>query len=442
MRRLARISSTWLMLLVVAATLMSTSGGGDAAQASTLPTRSNHSIGVAAKFPNQQTHFQNYSVVELATLGGSFGTGNGINDRGWITGFAALPADATVHATLWNDGHILDLGTLGGPNSNVSWPIKSNAGNISGMSDTPAMDPFAEDFCLNGVPNTCLGFDWRNGVMHALPTLGGNNGAALANNSLGDIVGTAETATQNPSCVAPQVFDHEAVLWDRRTHRASQLPNLTGDIAAAALAINDWGDAVGASGAVCAPAIGKYSQHAVLWHNGVPTSLPTLGGSKHNVALAINDRGQIAGASDLPGDAVRHAVLWHKGALIDLGTLPGDVLAVAFGMNNWGQVVGMSEDASGNDRAFLWQNGVMIDLNSLIPPSSNLYLFFAGDINDRGVISGEAVDLTTGNQPAFEAIPQYGAMLESAQRRRFALPAGARGHILRSGLRIHGGLIP
>jgi probable HAF family extracellular repeat protein len=89
----------------------------------------------------------------------------------------------------------------------------------------------------------------------------------------------------------------------------------------------------------------------------------------------------------------------------DLGTLPGDVTSGALGMNNKGQVVGGSNDPNGNGRAVLWQDGVMTDLNSLIPQGSSLYLVYAGDINDDGEIVGLAFDPSTGTFPAFLAIP-------------------------------------
>jgi hypothetical protein len=47
----------------------------------------------------------------------------------------------------------------------------------------------------------------------------------------------------------------------------------------------------------------------------------------------------------------------------------------------------------------------MTDLNTLIPPSSSLLLYYAGDINDRGEIMGVAIDQITGETPAFLAIP-------------------------------------
>lgn len=403
-------------------------------------------VPVKAGAQQPQTKVHQYTVRELATLGGSFSIASSINNRGWITGAAALPSNASVHAALWSKSVIADLGTLGGPNSYVGFPVKSNAGDISGASDTTTYDPYSENFCGDNVPYTCLPFDWRAGAMHALPTLGGNNGQADGNNSAGDIVGYAETGTKDPSCVTPQVFDIGATLWDRRTGHVTQLPALSGDILAAAIVVNDSGDAVGGSGPVCASPSFADSAHPVLWpRHGKPVGLATLGGAINNFALSINNRGDIVGISDLSGDTAMHAVLWKKGdydKVIDLGTLSGDVSSQANGINSKGQIVGNSCDASGNCRAVLWENGSIHDLNTLIPPSSNLDLTSGADINDSGVIAGQAVDLSTGNLPGFEANPN-GKMAAPSFRPKAILPTSIPKELIWNGLGgSHRGFIP
>ena len=58
----------------------------------------------------------------------------------------------------------------------------------------------------------------------------------------------------------------------------------------------------------------------------------------------------------------------------DLETLPGDLYSMARAIDEHGRVVGQSRDRSGGpgvqvkNRAFLWENGQMTDLNSLISP--------------------------------------------------------------------------
>jgi len=59
-----------------------------------------------------------------------------------------------------------------------------------------------------------------------------------------------------------------------------------------------------------------------------------------------------------------------------------------------------------NPRAFLWQDGVMTDLNTLIPPGSSLSLQAAQEINDLGEIVGQASDQTTGKNRAFLLVPR------------------------------------
>jgi len=136
-----------------------------------------------------------YKVINLGTLGGTSSAGNGINNRGWVTGGANLKGDQSEHAALWAYGLKFDLGTLGGPNSAVLFPVKNTTGKIAGVAETADLDPLGEQWsCSFFFPSvtghTCLGFVW-NGHMTALPTLGGNNGFAAGINNAGQIVGWA-----------------------------------------------------------------------------------------------------------------------------------------------------------------------------------------------------------------------------------------------------------
>jgi hypothetical protein len=55
--------------------------------------------------------------------------------------------------------------------------------------------------------------------------------------------------------------------------------------------------------------------------------------------------------------------------------------------------------------AYLWRDGVMTDLNDLIPEDSPLYLLLPFGINDQGDITGLAIDKATGAPRAFLATP-------------------------------------
>ena len=350
-----------------------------------------------------------YTVTNLGELGGTSSSANGINNEGWVTGQANLPGDQTGVAFLWQERTgMTDLGTLGGPNSAVGWPIKDDIGLIAGSSDTSNADPLNENFCGFGTGLICLGFVWQEGTMAPLPTLGGHNGSAAAANNRGQVVGWAESSTQDPSCIAPQVLDWEAVVWGPKLGEIHELPPFSGDTIAGAVAVNDRGQVVGGSG-FCGPVGSAVSAHAVLWQNGSPSDLGNLGGAINNIATGINSQGKIIGFSDLAGDATEHAFLWTKhNGMQDLGTLSGDFSSSAFGINEEGQVIGVSCDASGNCRAFLWENGVMADLNTLVCAGTPLYLTYGGDINDSGEIAGGAYDPNTGDAPAFLAVPSHG----------------------------------
>ena len=53
-----------------------------------------------------------YSVTQLPALGGTFSSGNSIDDLGLVSGVSNLTGDAYGHAALWLNGSVHDLGTL------------------------------------------------------------------------------------------------------------------------------------------------------------------------------------------------------------------------------------------------------------------------------------------------------------------------------------------
>jgi len=280
---------------------------------------------------------------------------------------------------------------------------------------TSVPDPDGEDVCAFGTGLTCRPFLWQNGHMSALPTLGGNNGQASAMNNRGQITRFAENGTVDSTCPPGAINNRITlpVLWEKG--KAQPLPTVGSDPDGEANGINDQGQAVGYSG-TCTAAV-----HAILWEDSTAFPLPDLGQPRSNFAFAINDQGQIVGQG-----VTRHAALWQNRVLTDLGVLPGDFGAVATGINNQGQVVGSDRDSNFNFvRAFIWQDGVMTDLNTLFPANSNLYATMANQINDRGQIAGMATVLSgphTGETHAFLATPVYASVGKSVADMARTLP--------------------
>lgn len=99
-------------------------------------------------------------------------------------------------------------------------------------------------------------------------------------------------------------------------------------------------------------------------------------------------------------------------------SLPGHPLTFPGGINNKGQVVGHSCDATDTYcSAYLWENGVMTDLNTPIPRDSSLYQYYAGDINDRGEIAGVAIVVTTTSSVRLPALGNLRLTVRCPQRR-------------------------
>jgi len=325
----------------------------------------------------------------------NLGMAMGLNNHGWTenmeqrldpfsVSLSAHLVSGTVRISL---GELnLELGTLGGKNSSINWNGINDPGDAVGMSETSVPDPNGEDLCGFGTHLTCLPFLWQNGVMSGLPTVGGNNGQASAINDSGQVAGYAEKGIVDSTCPTGVTNNYVdlPVMWTRG--KAQALPTIGSDPDGVAFGINNHGQAVGYSGTCTA------ANYAVLWENGTATALQDLG-DPGAIAYAINSHGQIVGqAVNSNGTAL--AALWQNNTVTSLGPLlPGDGSSFATSINNRGQVVGSSFSSSGSwSRGLLWKNGVTIDLNTLFPASSHLFVISASNINESGQIAGMAIE--------------------------------------------------
>jgi probable HAF family extracellular repeat protein len=326
----------------------------------------------------------------------NLGMAMGLNNQGWTLNMEQLldpfSISLSAHLVQGTDsisiGELkLELGTLGGPNSSINWNGINDPGEAVGMSETSVPDPNGEDICGFGTHLMCLPFLWQNGVMSALPTVGGNNGQASAINNSGQVAGYAENGIVDSTC--PPGFTNNRidlpVLWHKG--KAQALPTIGTDPDGVAYGINNQGQAVGYSG-TCTSA-----NYGVVWENGTATALPDLG-DPGAIAYAINSHGQIVGQA-VNSDGTPLATLWQNNLATSLGPLlPGDVASFATSINNRGQVVGSSFNSSNSwSHGLLWKNGVTTDLNTLFPASSHLYVISASNINESGQIAGMAVDM-------------------------------------------------
>jgi probable HAF family extracellular repeat protein len=405
------------------------------------------------------------SYLNALSDGGFNGTAKVLNRRGIIAGWADTPTqdpfpgfcfnpDCYVsHAFRWHGGSLTDLGTLAaGWSSAATWI--SDTGQIAGISQNGVIDP------LIGFPEERAVL-WQNGSMMDLGTLGGNQSAALGVNNHGQVAGLALNTIPDPFSIYDFLLygssngtQTRAVLWDRNG-RMQDLGTLGGPDAYAAL-VNEHGQVTGWSYTNSSPnpITGLPTFHPFLWGSGKGMQdLGTLGGTVAQAVNGLNESGEVAGSTTLAGDLTHHPFLWDGKRLIDLGTFGGDN-GEADWVNDAGEVVGIAQlpvfcanglgghaflwrngvlndlgttDGLANSEAvyinssgqtvgysfacdfssldaFLWERGSIVDLNTLIPPNSPFHLWTALFIDDTGKITAFGL-LTNGDQHAVLLIP-------------------------------------
>ena len=257
------------------------------------------------------------------------------------------------HAVLWSDdGEPTDIGENG--RWSEAYGI-SETGFIVGRHDVAA---------------GMRGALWTGMVRQPLPPLPGQPASeAYDVDDSGIAVGASLISST----------DATAVRWVNGNPQI--LPGANGMSRAAA--VNGPGQAVGMRDIWPA-------RHAMLWEGSNFTVLPHLGG---NFAWAtnINDEGTICGGG-LDGSSELFSVLWEgpTHAITILPDPPFGAYTRVRDVNNLGIAVGeiclSIECNPGDQRALVWIDGGVHDLNTLIPPGTGWVLFSAEAINDAGEI--------------------------------------------------------
>ena len=359
-----------------------------------------------------------FNVIDLGTLGGSSSQAAGVNASGTAAGSATTQFGYT-HATSSSASGIVDL-TLNSTASEGSAAAINGAGTIAGTQ------------FINGQAYASL---WSNGAAVAI---GGAGSYAMAINDAGQTAGMFTTAGDQGN----------AFVTSGNALTGSSLVDM------GTLAGGTWSSAYGINASGEVAGYGDLESGAFrgfTWTQGGGYSeLGTFGGA-NSYAMAINDSGVAVGSAQTAGGWM-NAFITNGSQLIDLGTL-GGMSSYAYGINDRGEVVGYSSlSGTGDTDAFLYENGVMIDLNNLIDAPGwvltqayainasgeivgsgmlngveheFLLDFTAGDTNGSSGASTQSNSTSTGTVPEPATLGLFGAglfalLIAAALRARFA----------------------
>ncbi len=350
------ITLCWLMMAVAAM-------GGEAtitpvpslAETPTVHALNNEGA-VTGKYPSNGVDraflFRQGMLQDLGSLGGPVSIANAINDSNIVVGDSDI-VSGPYHAFVFQNGTMQDLGVFPGGDSSSARFI-NNAGDVAGFSTA--------DFFNQ------RGFIYRNGQMIDIGSLGSGSSEIFDLNETGHVVG--ESMNED--------FLGRAFLYDGTS--MTDLGTL-GGLFSKALGINDLGVIVGQADDE------EGLTRAFVYTNGIMTDLGTLGGLV-STAFGINNAGQIFGVSEIESNSIAtHAFLVENGTMIDLGTL-GGLESFPHDMNSQGHVVGRADGEFASNLPFLYRDGQMINVNSLLPANSGWILETADFINDAGQIVG------------------------------------------------------
>jgi probable HAF family extracellular repeat protein len=356
------------------------------------------------------------SPVELGNLGTNVpgvstvtASARAINNAGIAAGYARK-WDGSVNmgyrAVRWDASATAatELGNLGTDPSGVTHSV-ANAINDAGTAVGVARKYDGSGVDMGLVP---VRWDALSTAATELENLGANNSdmgsIPLAINNAGTVVGYFAKYDDNVSRDTGIGFivDSRAVRWDA-SGAATELESLGADAAgnmfSQAEAINAAGTAIGYSHKFGAS--GNYMGYrAVRWDPSgtAATVLENLTADPSGAyAWAINDVGTIVGTGTKNSYGY-FAIRWDPSgtAATELGNLGtdenGQTSAAPQAINNAGIAVGWAYDRGhsflGNRAVYWGLDGVAVDLNTLIDPTSGWFLWSATDISDTGWIAG------------------------------------------------------
>lgn len=353
-------------------------------------------------------------LIDLGTLGGNNSGAMSVDDSGQVVGWSLLPSGNRSGFTSCEGCTMQDLGTLIGGSDSIATAVSNNGQWLAGHSGINAYGPSFSQFTQGFVINE--GVRSAVGALYCPCTFNNRYGISEADgvNDLGTVVGWS------PS---PRANYYHAFIWKDGVIEDLSDTGTADPSYSRALGINNAQQVVGYIARDDALTYMESNRVAFIWEDGLFTYLDHLTGYSNSTAAAINQGGQVAGWSGNADYTDTTAALWSEAGVSSIGKLEGDTNSRALAINDSRQVVGWSTNAEHLSRAFMWQEGYLLDLNSLLPADSDWQLVEARDINNSGMIVGTG--LKNFELRAFLLIPPSIQRLESSART--AVPPRERG---------------
>jgi len=337
-----------------------------------------------------------YAITDLGNLGEAPSFALDVNNNRQVSGNSTITTTAAaaegatgsrLRAFSWTGGTMTNLGALPGATTNrfARGYAVNDSGVVGGEFNNDASRAFVH----------------QNGAMTGLTRLAGDNDRGVAQdiNNAGVIVGISSNGTAS-----------RATRWtfDGSIYVPADLGSIDGTTTTSsrANAINQSGVIAGFSRDA-----GAATSQATLWSGGTVTDLGSLGdGNRFSQAFGLNGSNTVVGSSSTgqtvgqligttSSTGITRAFAWSGGTMSELSpfnlyttTNTGSTTnyhSVAMDINDAGLIVGNSQRIAGSPAvATLWENGVPIDLNTLIPADSGWNLLSAEGINEAGDITG------------------------------------------------------
>jgi uncharacterized membrane protein len=311
-----------------------------------------------------------YSHVEIAPSPCQFGgppplIPGGLNALGHITGYYRDCGDTTLwHAFFWSeDTGLITLPRPDGVTIMRAFDINDNRQIVGEASFT-------------GIGYRGFMYDMNTGEFHFLETKHGAGWSWANSINRNGIVAGARSISKSG------INPYNAVIW-RPLEKGAPVEDLglMNRQNSTAKALNESGSATGTLGPSNSLEAFLRVDKELYLLGYIPQGVSSnANGISHNESIAGN--GLMDPDLGLPFSS--QTALWRDGAWELLGLLPNCIGGGAVDLNDLLQLVGRCSIEPGVQRSFIWQHGIMVDLNHVMPDT--IGQIAATAINNAGQI--------------------------------------------------------